>query len=169
MGVSEPLTLPQQLRGMRQSVDPDTGAILFRHATLKGIPDLVVEADGYTMEFIGPTLLCLDIVDPGALGRLLAEPIKQQLPVGIECSLGIGADLVCPIREKCQPEGPFEPPPASSVPLPSTFSRTAPLPQPIGSSWQASSSVGRSAVYAAVDPSICTALASITTPPTPRA
>ncbi len=84
MGVSEPLTLPQQLRCMRQSVDPDTGAILFRHATLKGIPDLVVEADGYTMEFIGPTLLCLDIVDPGALGRLLAEPIKQQLPVGIE-------------------------------------------------------------------------------------
>ena len=47
------------------------------------IPDLVVEADGYTMEFIGPTLLCLDIIDPGALGRLLAEPIKQQLPVGL--------------------------------------------------------------------------------------
>ena len=83
MGVSEPLTLPEQLRGMRQSVDPSNGAILFRHPTLRGIPDLVVEADGYTMEFIGPTLLCLDIVDPGALGRLLAEPIKQQLPVGI--------------------------------------------------------------------------------------
>ena len=83
MGVSEPLTLPEQLRGMRQSVDPSTGAILFRHPTLCGIPDLVVEADGYTMEFIGPTLLCLDIVDPGALGRLLAEPIKQQLPVGV--------------------------------------------------------------------------------------
>ena len=28
----------------------------------------------------GPTLLCLDIIDPGALGRLLAAPIKQQLP-----------------------------------------------------------------------------------------
>jgi hypothetical protein len=47
-----------------------------------GIPYLVVEGDGYTMEFIGPTLLCLYIIDPGALGRLLAEPIKQQLPVG---------------------------------------------------------------------------------------
>ncbi|MBC1265116.1 hypothetical protein FPZ61_13355 [Synechococcus sp. BSA11S] len=68
---------------MRQSVDSDTGAILFRHPTLQGIPDLVVEGDGYTMEFIGPTLLCLDIIDPGALGRLLAEPIKQQLPVGL--------------------------------------------------------------------------------------
>jgi hypothetical protein len=67
---------------MRQSVDSDTGAILFRHPTLQGIPDLVVEGDGYTMEFIGPTLLCLDIIDPGALG-LLAEPIKQQLPVGL--------------------------------------------------------------------------------------
>ena len=29
MAVSEPLTLPDQLRNMRQSVDPDTGAILF--------------------------------------------------------------------------------------------------------------------------------------------
>jgi len=58
-------------------------AILFRHPTLQGIPDLVVEGDGYTMEFMGPTLLCLDIIDPGALGRLLAEPIKQQLPVGL--------------------------------------------------------------------------------------
>jgi hypothetical protein len=85
MGVSEPLTLPQQLRGMRQSDDPDTDAILFRHATLKGIPDLVVEADGYTMEFIGPTLLCLDIVDPGVQARLLAESINQALPVGLEC------------------------------------------------------------------------------------
>jgi hypothetical protein len=35
------------------------------------------------MEFVCPTLLCLDIIDPGALGRLLAEPIKQQLPVGL--------------------------------------------------------------------------------------
>ncbi|MFM8662057.1 MAG: hypothetical protein ACKOCI_12115 [Cyanobium sp.] len=77
------MNLPDQLRSMRQSVDPDTGAILFRHPTLRGIPDLVVEGDGYTMEFIGPTLLCLDIVDPGALGRLLAEPIMQQLPVGL--------------------------------------------------------------------------------------
>ena len=83
MAVSEPLTLPDQLRNMRQSVDPDTGAILFRHPTLQGIPDLVVEADGYTMEFIGHTLLCLDIIDPGALGRPLAEPITQQLPVGL--------------------------------------------------------------------------------------
>jgi hypothetical protein len=83
MAVSEPLTLPDQLRNMRQSVDAATGAILFRHPTLQGIPDLVVEGDGYTMEFIGPTLLCLDIVDPGALGRLLAEPVKQQLPVGL--------------------------------------------------------------------------------------
>jgi hypothetical protein len=83
MAVSEPLTLPDQLRSMHHSVDAQTGAILFRHPTLQGIPDLVVEGDGYTMEFIGPTLLCLDIIDPGALGRLLAEPIKQQLPVGL--------------------------------------------------------------------------------------
>ena len=38
MAVSEPLTLPDQLRSMRQSVDADTGAILFRHPTLQGIP-----------------------------------------------------------------------------------------------------------------------------------
>ena len=75
--------LSAQLKWMELRLDPESGAILFRHPTLKGIPDLVVEGDGYTMEFIGPTLLCLDIIDPGALGRLLAEPIKQQLPVGL--------------------------------------------------------------------------------------
>jgi hypothetical protein len=42
-----------------------------------------VEGEGYTLEFIGPTLLCLDITDPGALGKLLAEPVKEQLPVGL--------------------------------------------------------------------------------------
>ena len=83
MAVSEPLTLPDKLRSMLQTLDAETGAILFRHPTLQGIPDLVVEGDGYTMEFLGPNLLCLDIIDPGALGRLLAEPIKQQLPVGL--------------------------------------------------------------------------------------
>jgi hypothetical protein len=83
IAVSESLTLPDQLRSMPQSVDPDTGSILFRHPTLQGILDLLVEGDGYIMEFIGPTLLCLDIVEPEALGRLLAEPIKQQLPVGL--------------------------------------------------------------------------------------
>jgi len=60
-----------QLRQMQQSVDPETGAILFRHG------------EGYTLEFIGPTLLCLDITDPGALGKLLAEPVKEQLPAGL--------------------------------------------------------------------------------------
>ena len=38
---------------------------------------------GYTMEFIGATLLCLDITDPRSLGKLLAKPIKAQLPVGL--------------------------------------------------------------------------------------
>ncbi len=61
---------------MQLRLDPESGAILFRHPTLRGIPDLVVEGDGYTMEFIGPTLLCLDIQDPSGMARLLAEPIK---------------------------------------------------------------------------------------------
>ena len=81
MDVSQPLT--SQLRRMERLVDPETGAILFRHPTLRGIPDLVVEGDGYTLEFIGPTLLCLDIQDPGGMARLLAEPLKAQLPVTV--------------------------------------------------------------------------------------
>jgi hypothetical protein len=48
--VSQPLTLPNQLWSMR-------------HPALQGIPDLVVEGDGYTMDFMGPTLLSLDIID----------------------------------------------------------------------------------------------------------
>jgi hypothetical protein len=64
-------------------VDGQTGSILFRHPELRGIPDLVVEGDGYTMEFIGSKLLCLDIQDPSGMVRLLAEPLKDQLPVGV--------------------------------------------------------------------------------------
>ena len=68
---------------MERLVDSDTGAILFRHPVLRGIPDLVVEADGYTLEFIGPTLLCLAIQDPIGMVRLLAEPLRDQLPIGV--------------------------------------------------------------------------------------
>lgn len=78
-----PQQLTAQLKAMEHLVDPDTCAILFRHPVLRGIPDLVLEGDGYTMEFIGPTLLCLDIQDPIGLVRLLAEPLKDQLPVGV--------------------------------------------------------------------------------------
>ena len=45
---------------MERLVDAQTGAILFRQPTLRGILDLVVEGDGYTLEFIGSILLCLD-------------------------------------------------------------------------------------------------------------
>ncbi len=72
-----------QLKSMERLVDAETGAILFRHPTLRGIPDLVVEGDGYTLELIGPTLLCLDINDPTGMARLLADPVKAQLPVGV--------------------------------------------------------------------------------------
>jgi hypothetical protein len=81
MDLSQHLTT--QLKSMERLVDAETGAILFRHPTLRGIPDLVVEGDGYTLEFIGPTLLCLDIDDPTGMARLLADPVKAQLPVGV--------------------------------------------------------------------------------------
>ena len=78
-----PQQLTSQLQGMERLVDGQTGSILFRHPELRGIPDLVVEGDGYTMEFIGSKLLCLDIQDPSGMVRLLAEPLKDQLPVGV--------------------------------------------------------------------------------------
>ena len=78
-----PQHLTTQLKGMERLVDAETGAILFRHPTLRGIPDLVLEGDGYTMEFIGPTLPCLGISDPTGMSRLLADPVKAQLPVGV--------------------------------------------------------------------------------------
>jgi hypothetical protein len=81
MDLSQHLTA--QLKGMERLVDSQSGAILFRHPTLRGLPDLVVEGDGYTLEFIGPTLLCLDIQDPSGMARLLAEPVKAQLPIAV--------------------------------------------------------------------------------------
>ena len=55
-----------------------------RHPSLRGIPDLVLEGDGYTLEFIGPMLLCVDIRNPEALVKLMAEPFKAQLPAGVQ-------------------------------------------------------------------------------------
>ncbi|ABB56091.1 hypothetical protein [Synechococcus elongatus] len=81
MDFSQQLT--EQIKGMERLIDAESGAILFRHPSLRGIPDLVVEGDGYQLEFIGSTLLCLDIQDPVAIARLLAEPVKSQLPVGV--------------------------------------------------------------------------------------
>jgi hypothetical protein len=59
------------------------GPIVFRHPSLRGIPDLVVEVDGYMLVFIGPELLYLDIHEPSGMARLLADPLKEQLPVGV--------------------------------------------------------------------------------------
>ena len=81
MDLSQHLTA--QLKDMDRLVDSESGAILFRHPTLRGLPDLVVEGDGYTLEVIGPTLLCLDIQDPSGMARLLAEPLKAQLPIAV--------------------------------------------------------------------------------------
>lgn len=78
-----PQQLSLQLKGMERLVDPFNRAILFRPPGLRGIPDLVVEGDGYTLEFIGSTLLCLDISDPAGRARLLAAPVKSKLPVAI--------------------------------------------------------------------------------------
>ena len=86
-----PQQLSHQLKGMERLIDADSGAILFRHPSLRGIPDLVVEGDGYTLEFncfaeakgYGSTLLCLGISDPAGMARLLADAVKSQLPVGI--------------------------------------------------------------------------------------
>ena len=75
--------LSTQLERMERLVDADSGAILLRHPSLRGIPDLVLEGDGYTLEFMGPTLLCVDIRNPGGLAKLLAEPFKSQLPVAV--------------------------------------------------------------------------------------
>ena len=81
MDLSQHLTT--QLMEMERLVDAETAAILFRHPTLRGIPDLVVDGHGYTLEFIGSTLLRLVISDPTGMARLLADPVKTQLPVGV--------------------------------------------------------------------------------------
>ena len=53
--MNRPQQLSLQLKGMERLVDADSGAIL----------------------------LCLDISDPAGMARLLADPVKSQLPVGI--------------------------------------------------------------------------------------
>ena len=72
-----------QLQGMERLVDSQSGANLFRHSSLRGLPDLAVEGDGYILEFIGSTLLCLDIQVLSVMARLLAETVKAQLPIAV--------------------------------------------------------------------------------------
>ena len=50
-----------QVKGIDLRLDPECGAILFRH----------------------PTLVCLNIQDPSGMARLLAEPVKGKLPIGV--------------------------------------------------------------------------------------
>lgn len=75
--------LTTQLAAMERMVDAESGAILFRHPSLCGIPDLVLEGDGYTLEFIGSTLLCVDIQNVAGLAKLHAQPFKTRLPVAL--------------------------------------------------------------------------------------
>ena len=56
-----PNKLSAQLKGMELRLDPESGAILYRH----------------------PSLLCLDIQDPSGMARLLAEPVRGKLPIGV--------------------------------------------------------------------------------------
>ena len=80
MDLSQHLT--GQLKGMVRLVHVDMGPILFSHPTLKGNPVLEMQGDGYTLVFIGHTLLCLDIQEPSGMTLLLAKPVKAQLPIG---------------------------------------------------------------------------------------
>ena len=56
-----PNKLSAQLKWMQLRLDPESGAILFRH----------------------PILLCFDIQDPSGIARLLTEPVKDKLPIGV--------------------------------------------------------------------------------------
>lgn len=82
MDLSQHLTA--QPKDMDRLVDGESGAILFRHPTLRGLPDLVVEGYGYTLEFIGPTLLCLDIQDPSGIHALMQLPADNALAEQID-------------------------------------------------------------------------------------
>jgi hypothetical protein len=78
MGLSQHLTT--QLKGTERLVDGETGAILLRNPILRGLPALGVQGGGFTLEFIVPTLLCLNDQEPSGVARLLAEGQKAQLP-----------------------------------------------------------------------------------------
>ncbi len=81
-----------QLEGMERLVDGENGAILFRHPSLRGIPDLVLEGDGYTLEFIGATLLCVDIRNAGGWLRPKGTNRHHHNPIGPAIAISLAAD-----------------------------------------------------------------------------
>lgn len=81
MDLSEQLSL--QFKGLERLMDADSRAILFRHPSLRGIPDPVVDGDGYALECSCSTLLCLVISTPAGMTRVLADPVNSLLPRAI--------------------------------------------------------------------------------------
>jgi predicted RNA-binding protein len=55
-----------------KKVDPDTGSILFFRPDLKGLPDRVMEGDGFTVEVKDNQVYMIDIFNSNrVLGNLL--------------------------------------------------------------------------------------------------
>lgn len=57
-------TFLEQLAALERHVDPETGAILLSNPSVMGTPDRVIEGRGFTVEFLGERLLCVDLFDP---------------------------------------------------------------------------------------------------------
>ena len=56
-----------------KKVDDETGSILFYKNRHKGLPDKVLNGDGYTIELLNSEVVCVDIYNSKKLISLILE------------------------------------------------------------------------------------------------
>lgn len=67
------------LVGLERKVDPETGSILFYRKGFQGIPDTVVNGEGYTIELSNGDVVLADIYDAAlAFSQLASQAMRFQ-------------------------------------------------------------------------------------------
>lgn len=64
-----------------KKIDPQNGNILFHRKDMKGIPDRVIEGDGFTVEFKNGQVYLIDIFNAEkVLGNLIKDIEVESFP-----------------------------------------------------------------------------------------
>jgi hypothetical protein len=67
---------------MKKSIDKETGSILFCKEDFTGIPDKVLNGQGFTIEIKNEEVVMIDIYYPNeVIGKMVEDFVKHELEV----------------------------------------------------------------------------------------
>ena len=67
------MDLKFNMAGFEKYIDSQTGGILFHNKNIQGLPDKVINGDGYTIELKNNEIFLIDIFNPNKLISILLE------------------------------------------------------------------------------------------------